>query len=80
MLGKLQVPPNLLDVITRAGLKELPYDFQAAEQITSFPELTRHDPFDRMLLGQAASQKLQFLTTDQILLKLGLSYVIDACQ
>jgi PIN domain nuclease of toxin-antitoxin system len=55
-------------------------DFKAehAKAIGGFQSLTRHDPFDRMLLAQAQVENLLFLTADTILLSLGLPYVVDA--
>jgi hypothetical protein len=35
-----------------------------AEALGDFPELTRHDPFDRLLVAQASRTGLQLLTAD----------------
>lgn len=78
MLGKLVAPPKLLEAINAAGIKELPFDFSAAEAIKNFPKLIRHDPFDRMILSQAEAGGLRLLTADKVLLSLNLPYVIDA--
>ncbi|HSH18669.1 MAG TPA: type II toxin-antitoxin system VapC family toxin [Candidatus Saccharimonadales bacterium] len=78
MIGKLGTRLDLVDDINRAGCVQLDYAFQAADAILHFPSLIRHDPFDRMLLAQAESEGLVFMTADQSLLDLSLAYVIDA--
>jgi len=35
-----------------------------------FPELVRHDPFDRMLLPSAHANQAEFLTSDAFVLRL----------
>ena len=49
-------------------------------RVRGFPELVRHDPFDRLLVAQAARAGLRLLTADQILLALGRDFIIDANQ
>jgi len=49
-----------------------------AEAIQDFPELVRHDPFDRLLVAQASRTGLRLLTADQTLLGLGRDFIIDA--
>ncbi|WP_375500584.1 hypothetical protein [uncultured Jatrophihabitans sp.] len=48
--------------------------------MTTFPNLVRHDPFDRLLLTQAHTAGLDVLTPDRTLLALGLPFVIDSTQ
>jgi PIN domain nuclease of toxin-antitoxin system len=38
----------------------------------------RHDPFDRLLVAQAACAGLRLLTADQVLLGLDRDFIIDA--
>jgi PIN domain nuclease of toxin-antitoxin system len=78
MLGKIDMPENITDIIEKAGDIPLEYSPQAADTLRSFPDLVRHDPFDRMLLAQAKREHMLFLTADELLLGLGLSYVVDA--
>lgn len=80
MLGKLQSQSDLLEDIEKSGVEILDFSAEQAENVQSFPQLMRHDPFDRMLLSQALAEDLLFITADTMLLKLGLSYVIDARQ
>ena len=78
MLGKLSVPADLSTRLTAQGLTLLSVTAEQAEAIRDFPELTRHDPFDRLLVAQASRAGLQLLTADQVLLQLGLGFIVDA--
>jgi PIN domain nuclease of toxin-antitoxin system len=78
MLGKLSVPAGLPARLTTQGLELLAITAGHAEAIRDFPELTRHDPFDRLLVAQASRAGLQLLTADQVLLKLGRDFILDA--
>jgi PIN domain nuclease of toxin-antitoxin system len=78
MLGKLSVPADLSSTITAQGLELLSITAQHAEAIRDFPELTRHDPFDRLLVAQASRAGLQLLTADHVLLDLGREFILDA--
>jgi PIN domain nuclease of toxin-antitoxin system len=78
MLGKLSVPANFSQRLSAQGLALLSITAEHAEAIRDFPELVRHDPFDRLLVAQAARAGLRLLTADQILLGLGRDFIIDA--
>jgi PIN domain nuclease of toxin-antitoxin system len=78
MLGKLSVPADLSQRLSAQGLAPLSITAEHAEAIRDFPELVRHDPFDRLLVAQAARAGLQLLTADQILLGLSRDFIIDA--
>lgn len=78
MLGKLSVPAGLPARLTTQGLELLSITAAHAEAIRDFPELTRHDPFDRLLVAQASRAGLRLLTADQVLLNLGRDFILDA--
>jgi len=78
MLGKLSVPADLSKSLTAQGLELLSITAEHAEAIRGFPELTRHDPFDRLLVAQASRTGLQLLTADRVLLNLGRDFILDA--
>jgi len=66
-IGKLQaVPAELVAGIRESGFEELPI---TSEHTLSVFNLANHhkDPFDRMLVAQAISEPLHFLTVDAIL-------------
>ena len=78
MLGKLSVPADLSKRLTAQGLALLSITAEHAEALRDFPELTRHDPFDRLLVAQASRTGLQLLTADQVLLDLRRDFILDA--
>lgn len=80
MLGKLAVPDRLADRFTEQGLVLLDVTAEHAEGIRAFPELVRHDPFERVVIAQAAIAGLDLLTADRVLLGLGRDFVRDAAR
>lgn len=78
MKGKLRLPENLAAALTSNDLLGLPFSAEHAAAMERFPELSGHDPFDRMLLAQAAHERLTFLTADRRLLKLDRPWISDA--
>ena len=61
-----------------AGLTELPLTSAHGAAIAKFPMLTKHDPFDRMLLAQAHVESMSLLTSDRVLLAAAPDQTIDA--
>jgi PIN domain nuclease of toxin-antitoxin system len=78
MLGKLSVPCELSRCLGEQGFAPLSVTAEHAEGIRDYPELTRHDPFDRLLVAQADRAGLRLLTADRVLLKLDRDFVVDA--
>lgn len=78
MLGTLSVPADLSERLTAQGLILLSITAEHAEALRDFPELTRHDPFDRLLVAQASRTGLRLLTADQVLLDLRRKFILDA--
>lgn len=78
MNGKLDAPSDTVKMVQAAGNTLLPLSGRAGDALRNFPQLKRHDPFDRMLLAQASIENLQLLTADDTLLELGLPFVADA--
>jgi PIN domain nuclease of toxin-antitoxin system len=78
MLGKLTVPADLSTRLPQQGLELLSVSAEDAEAIREFPELTRHDPFDRLIVAQASRAGLRLLTADHVLLGLGRDFILDA--
>ena len=78
MLGKLSVPDKLAMRLREQGLALLNISAEHAEGIREFPELSRHDPFDRLIAAQAIQAGLQLLTADRVLLGLQRDFVVDA--
>ena len=63
-LGKLKVAPNrLLEAVAPSGFLELSISSRHAAAVARLPPIHR-DPVDRLLLAQAISEPLHFLTAD----------------
>ncbi len=78
MLGKLSVPTPLSEVLSGQGLLLLNVTAEHAEAIRDYPELSRHDPFDRLLVAQADRAGLRLLTADSVLLGLQREFILNA--
>jgi PIN domain nuclease of toxin-antitoxin system len=62
-LGKLTAPEDLPDVIFDGGFAWLPISAQHAWQVGRLP-MHHRDPFDRMLVAQALTERLPVVTAD----------------
>ncbi len=80
LLGRLALPggDHFPAAFSDAGLRELPFTSAHATAMLRFPALTRHDPFDRMILAQADAERLTLLTANATLLALGETWIQDA--
>jgi PIN domain nuclease of toxin-antitoxin system len=77
-LGKITVPDSLSQRLAEQGLSLLSISADHAEGLRQFPELAKHDPFDRLLVAQASMTGLRLLTADRVLLALGHEFIVDA--
>lgn len=67
LIGKLSVDVDqLVAEISRSGFQELPITAAHAATVARLPDIHK-DPFDRILVAQAMSEPLRFLTSDVIL-------------
>lgn len=78
MIGRMDVPDHLDRILVEQGLVALPLTPEHAIAIERFTTLARHDPFDRVLLAQAAVERCRLVTADRRLLALELDWVVDA--
>ena len=78
--GKLEVPPDLPRLVREQGIQPLPFTQDHAAGLRTIPNLSGHDPFDRMLLAQSQIDGHFFLTADGVLLALELPWIIDATE
>lgn len=69
------VSHTFVDSLLDIGFEELPLVSEAAADIARFPGLHHHDPFDRLLVAQAACHRLTFITADHAIQALGLPFV-----
>lgn len=63
-LGKLRVPPNFEASLAANSFENLPLTASQARQVALLPWRHR-DPFDRMLVAQAQTEKFTLLTADE---------------
>jgi PIN domain nuclease of toxin-antitoxin system len=63
-LGKLDAPTDLRDALTESGFEELPISVDHALRAGALPP-HHADPFDRMLVAQAAAEALVLVTADE---------------
>ncbi|MEV6417736.1 type II toxin-antitoxin system VapC family toxin [Kribbella sp. NPDC051718] len=61
--GKLELPSTFLDVVKDSGVAELPIRTAHADLAGKLPFLHR-DPFDRMLIAQAITERLTLVSRD----------------
>lgn len=63
--GKLDVDMDALTAaISQSGFLELPLNVKHVNEVHRLPNLHK-DPFDRILIAQAISEPLRFLTVDE---------------
>lgn len=72
-----KMPPNLASEFARHGFTEAPITAADAATINQL-SLSRHDPFDQLLVAQAKNRGLIFLTADSGILERGFDFVQDA--
>ena len=78
MLGKIDIPDGIHERIIAEGLIEMPLTADHAMAVGDFSELSRPDPFDRLLVAQAYRAGHDVLTADHGLLGLGRGSIVDA--
>jgi len=61
-------PSSLYNALISAGYQELPINGRHALHVLTLP-LLHKDPFDRILLAQAAYEGIPFMTSDNLLSK-----------
>lgn len=66
MLGKLEAPESVLDLLEEEGFKELPMTARHADAAARLTPLHR-DPFDRMLVAQARLEGATLITHDEMI-------------
>jgi PIN domain nuclease of toxin-antitoxin system len=64
-VGRLEAPTPLDEVAAVAGFQELPIVWRHARRAAELPPI-HHDPFDRMLVGQAIEEGLVLVTRDPL--------------
>jgi PIN domain nuclease of toxin-antitoxin system len=73
-LGRLRSTRRVEEAATESGFLELPVTFRHAERVTGLPPHHR-DPFDRMLVAQAAVEELTLVTRDPVFARYGVALI-----
>ena len=73
-LGKLKAPDGFASTLIGAGANPLPVTIGHAEAVELL-EWHHRDPFDRMLIAQAAIEQAVVVSNDQALLPYGVALV-----
>jgi PIN domain nuclease of toxin-antitoxin system len=70
-IGKISGDPvELSAAIVQSGFRELPISSRHAARVATLP-LLHTDPFDRLLIAQAVTEPLRFMTADSALAAYG---------
>lgn len=67
-LGKIKLPEDFGEVLEAQPFEELAVTVAHAHEVRKLP-MHHRDPFDRMLIAQARSDGLTFLTHDEVVAK-----------
>jgi PIN domain nuclease of toxin-antitoxin system len=73
-LGRLRPTRTVEQAASESGFLELPVTFHHAERVTGLPPHHR-DPFDRMLVAQAAVEELALVTRDPDFARYGVALI-----
>ena len=73
-LGRLSSTRTVEEAASDSGFLELPVTFRHAERVTGLPPHHR-DPFDRMLVAQAAVEELTLVTRDRVFARYGVALI-----
>jgi PIN domain nuclease of toxin-antitoxin system len=63
MIGKLEAPDDLPAALAVNNFLELPITIEHSQKLYQLP-LHHNDPFDRIMIAQAMSEDLTFMTRD----------------
>lgn len=72
-----KLPNDVVAAFVNQGFSELPISAADASAVKEVG-LSRHDPFDQLLLAQAKNRGLTFITADSLILERGFDFVVDA--
>lgn len=73
-LGRLRLPERFEDAVIDSGFEPLPINFGHAEAVALLPRHHR-DPFDRMLIAQATTERLTLVSHDHAFAAYGVPVV-----
>lgn len=71
-IGKLELPEEFFDAVTRAGFEELQIRVSHLKVYGGLP-MHHRDPFDRILVAQATAESLTLISRDSKIAKYGVN-------
>ncbi len=74
-LGRLRPTRTVEQAVSESGFRELPVTFHHAERVAALPSHHR-DPFDRMLVAQAAVEQLTLVTRDHVFARYAVDVIV----
>jgi PIN domain nuclease of toxin-antitoxin system len=75
---KFDIEPIMARLALDSGVQVLPFRQADAVHVSDQTTLTKHDPFDRLILATASSNHAKLVTSDRVMLSLGLSWIQDS--
>jgi PIN domain nuclease of toxin-antitoxin system len=80
MNGKLNLGTSVREFVEGLDARALPLRAEDALEVLSFPSLTRHDPFDRLIVATTQANGAKLVTSDSKMLNLGFDWILDSTQ
>jgi PIN domain nuclease of toxin-antitoxin system len=71
-IGKLRAPPDIAAVLDDSGFDLLPIELRHIASLARLPHHHR-DPFDRMLIAQAAAEGMALASADDVFRRYGIA-------
>ena len=75
---KFDIEPVMAKLAVDSGLQVIPFNQADALIVGSQTSLLKHYPFDRLILATASSNRARLITSDRVMLSLGLSWIQDS--
>jgi PIN domain nuclease of toxin-antitoxin system len=75
---KFDIEQVMSKLALRSGVQVLPFSQEDAVHVSNQTTLIKHDPFDRLILAAASSNQAKLITSDRVMLSLGLSWIQDS--
>jgi PIN domain nuclease of toxin-antitoxin system len=73
-LGKLDAPPDLLQLLERSQVELLPINARHGDRVGTLP-MHHRDPFDRLLIAQAELEDFALVTADAAIADYGVDVI-----
>lgn len=74
-VGKIDLPDSFAEALARQSFEALPITVNHTEALRGLP-LHHRDPFDRMLVAQAKTDRLTILTRDQAVARYDVDHLL----